>query len=67
MPVSPHIFALSQCVCYYEEVKGTNMKYHSVPAFYDTSKKLVHLFKIILGAGLTLAPTDIMRPQVCIL
>jgi len=43
-----------------EGLKGANMKYHSVPAFYDTYMKLVNLFKIILGVGMTLARTDIM-------
>ena len=43
------------------------MKCHSVPAFYDTSMKLVNLLKIILGGGVTLARTDMMIRQVCIL
>jgi len=33
------------------ELKVSSMKHHSVPAFCDTSMKLAHLFKIILGGG----------------
>ena len=59
---------ISKCVLLSdEELKGANMKYLSVPAFYDTYMKLVHLFKIILLVGVTLERTDILKPQVCIL
>ena len=66
--LASYLCVISKCVPLSDgELKGTNMKYHSVPAFYDTSMKFVNLFKIILWVGVTLTRTDIMRPQVYIL
>ena len=58
---------ISKCVLLsYEELKGAKYEV-SFSASILRHMKLVNLFKIILGVGVTLARTDIMRPQVCIL